>query len=501
MRIHAILSNAGWLQRSCFYQGGWQPYIKTLRICQIYNNFNFLKISRFFTLITICCVSLRQSIYTAWRYLVNYNKFSNWISKQIQSSKLNVVITVYLIFLMASSRKHTLTAAARFSDSSKSRFHYFLKDNSEIAVYNLNELSKKQARQFSKINKGLSNSNLPWDIAISVDATIQKRSSLHTQNSKRFNHGKGFVIGHQWTNIVLHINDKVIPLPPIPFYSKKYCNENRIEYQTENTRVAKYLKQLSLEDYIGPHTPERVVVLADSGYDDHKIQKTIADKNWKFIIALKSTRNVKTEKLYNTTKKSEGWESVTLTFKNNRKIGWKPIRAPKNSGKKKWMEFRVRQIIGYLKNFGKAQLICSQFNTKSNNGKRKHLACNDLKATPRQIVIGYRLRWAIEIFHKEIKMFLGFEEVSAKWFNSIVSHVHWVYCAYILLNSSPRVFPMGMKSMAEKQLVVDKMIENKGLSAVKQILTQVKGPQRLKSLIQEALNGDNNRKANVLCGL
>ena len=165
------------------------------------------------------------------------------------------------------------------------------------------------------------------------------------------------------------------------------------------------------------------------------------------------------------------------------------------------MEFRIRQITGYLKNFGKAQLICSQFKTKSNKGRRKHLACNDLKATSRQIVIGYRLRWAIEIFHKEIKMFLGFEEVSAKWFRSIVSHVHWVYCAYILLNSSPPGFPIDMKSMAEKQLMINKIIENKGLSAVNQILTQVKGPQRLKAHILKALNGGGSGKTLVLCGL
>ena len=365
----------------------------------------------------------------------------------------------------------------------------------------MGELSKKQARQFSKINKGLSTSKLPWNIAILIDATFLNRSSLHTDNSKRFNHGKGFVVGHQWTNIVLLINDKVIPLPPIAFYTKKYCKQNGIEYQTENTHVAQYLSQLSLEEYIGAHTPEKVVVLADSGYDDKKIQKAIAAKHWKFIIALKSTRAVKTEKQYRTTKKTEDWKSVTVTFKNNRKTGWKTIRAPKNGGKNKRMEFRVRQITGYLKNFGKAQLICSQFKTKSKNGKRKHLACNDLKATPRQIIIGYRLRWAIEIFHKEIKMFLGFEDVSAKYFSSVISHVHWVYCAYILLNSSPPGFAFGVKSMAQKQLMVNKIIENKGLSAVNQLLTQAKGTQRLKAFIQKALNGSSSGKRPVLCGL
>ncbi|MBT8341458.1 MAG: hypothetical protein KJP07_15730, partial [Desulfatitalea sp.] len=45
-----------------------------------------------------------------------------------------------------------------------------------------------------------SGGKLPWKIAIMIDATIQNRSSLHAENVKRFNHGKGFVIGHQLKN-------------------------------------------------------------------------------------------------------------------------------------------------------------------------------------------------------------------------------------------------------------------------------------------------------------
>jgi len=57
-----------------------------------------------------------------------------------------------------------------------------------------------------------------------------------------------------------------------------------------------------------------------------------------------------------------------------------------------------------------------------------------------------------------------------------------------LLNSSPPGFASGMKSMAQKQLTVNKIIENKGLSAVNQLLRQAKGLQRLKAHIQKALN-------------
>jgi hypothetical protein len=164
------------------------------------------------------------------------------------------------------------------------------------------------------------------------------------------------------------------------------------------------------------------------------------------------------------------------------------------------MEFRIRQIIGYLRNFGKAQLICSEFFKKS-KGRRKYLACNDLKATPRQIIIGYRLRWAIETFHKEVKMFLGFEDVSAKWFTSVISHVHWVYCAYILLNSGPPGMPQQIKSLAEKQELVEEMFKRKGLSRLNQLLSQINGEQRLKNEIQQALEGRSLNDNHIFQGL
>lgn len=44
---------------------------------------------------------------------------------------------------------------------------------------------------------------------ILIDRNLHGKSTLHADNAKKFNHGKGFVIGHRWTNIVLLINDMV----------------------------------------------------------------------------------------------------------------------------------------------------------------------------------------------------------------------------------------------------------------------------------------------------
>jgi ribonuclease HI len=285
----------------------------------------------------------------------------------------------------------------------------------------------------------------------------------------------------------------LIPLPPIPFYTKAYCRKNKLEYKTENKRVIEYLNNLDLAEYVGVHDPQEVVVLADSGYDDKNIEKTVARKGWNYLFALKKKRSVKTEKEYASTSKSKGWQQIQQLFKNHRRVKWVTVFLPKNSPNKKRTEFRIRQITGFLRHVGKAQLICSE-NKKRPKGRRKYLACNDMKATPRHILLAYRVRWEIEIFHKMVKMFLGFEDVATKFFNSVVSHVHWVYCAYILLNFQLPGIPEGIKSIAEKQRLIEESIRKKKLSHIAQVLSQINGPDKLKHDVQQALRNPSARQ-------
>ena len=418
---------------------------------------------------------------------MNFGILKKWLLNRVQvNNRLKNVCVWYLLFLMVSTRKHTLEEAARFSGINKSQFSRFLKNHGDLAVYTLQNLSRNQAKQFSMVLNCLEKGSLPWRIAILIDSTIQNRSTLHTDNAKRFNHGKGFVIGHQWTNIVLVINDMLIPLTPIPFYSKNYCRKNNLQYRTENESVVEYITNLQLEDYIGPYNPKDVIVLADSGYDDKKIENAIAKKKWKFIIALNKTRGVKTERQYSTTPKSQDWNQIAVLFNKYRRIKWQTIRIFTSRSKKRRMEFRIRQIIGYLRYVGKVQLICSEFK-KRPNGRRKFLVCNDLKAKPRQIIIGYRMRWAIEIFHKQVKMFLGFQDVATKTFDSVKAHVHWVYCAYILLHSHPPGIPEHVTSLVDKKRRMKAIIDTKEINRVIQLLTQINGAERYKNELRTAL--------------
>lgn len=410
---------------------------------------------------------------------------TTWVARRISvRTRLQHACVSYLLFLMVVSQKHSFTQAARFSGLNKSVFCKLLRDHFHIAISTLEELSKTQAKQFSKCLKSFK--GLPWKIALLVDSTIQHRASLHPENAKKFNHGKGYVIGHQWTNIVLVINDILIPLPPIPFHSKTYCRVHGLEYQSEHDAVIDYLTNLNLEDYIGSYDPRDVIVLADSGYDNKKIENAIVEKHWYFIIAIGQTRSVKSETLYLTTPKSRQWCQIAEFFRNHRRLKWQTIRLMTNGAKRKRMDVRIRDTVAYLRYVGKVHVVCSELKNRP-EGRRKYLACSDLRVTARQIVLGYRLRWAVELFHKDVKQNLGFEDVATHGFDSVKAHVHWVYCAYILLHLSPPGVTEETKSLGDKKRQLQQYLEHKEKRRVLQKLTQIGGVENYKDELRQAL--------------
>jgi hypothetical protein len=410
-----------------------------------------------------------------------------WVTRHIAvRQRLARVCTSYLLFLMVAPTKHTLTEAARFSGLHPSLLAKLLHAHAKVAITTLDHLSKTQARQCAKALQRIH--GLPWKIVSFIDATLQHRASLHPENTQTFNHGKGYVIGHQWTNVVLVVGDILIPLKPIPFYGKRYCQAHALEYRSEHERVVAYLRALDLEDYIGAYDRREVLVLADSGYDNKKIETTIAAKGWHFMIALSKTRSVKSDALYLSTPTSRQWCHIDMFFRRHRRLKWDTIRLATNGHKRKRMDLRVRHTSGYLRYVGKVELVCSEQRHRP-DGRRKYLACNDLRATARQIVTGYRMRWAVELFHKSVKQNLGFEEVATHGFDAVIAHVHWVYCAYLLLHMSPPGLSPGVQSIGDKQRALQQGLAAKEKRHILQKLTQIGGVQRYKDELRQALAG------------
>ena len=349
-------------------------------------------------------------------------------------SRLEEVVSGYLLSLALPSPKHTQTFASAVTGIHQAQFSRLLSEHEDLARNSLYQLARARAQQLSGEGRTPLVKGGPWSIGVIIDATLHTRSSLHVHNSQRFNHGDGFVIGHQWTNIVLILNGEVIALPPIPFLSKNECKRRGIAYQTEHEKIVDYLEGFELSDLVGDHKAGEVLCLVDSGYDSKQIQKECFRKKWDLIGSLKCNRSVQSWSEGKVDPKRK-WLRVDELFRNFRKQApWQNVRDEVKSGKKKKRkEFRTRRLMGRLKDVHRVvSLVCSE---KSKGEGRIYLVCSNLDVPLGIVIRAYRRRWLIELFHRAVKSHLGMQHAGVRDFDSQKSHIHWVYCAFILLNT------------------------------------------------------------------
>ena len=95
----------------------------------------------------------------------------------------------------------------------------------------------------------------------------------------------------------------------------------------------------------------------------------------------------------------------------------------------------------------------------------------------------------MEVFHKCVKQNIGFEDVATHGFDAVVSHVHWVYCAYILLHMAPPGLSPGAQSIGEKQRALQQGLAAREKRQILQKLTQIGGVQRYTEELRQALAG------------
>lgn len=397
--------------------------------------------------------------------------------------RLQNVVSAYLLMLMLEVAKHSQTCAEMISGMDQSQFSRFLKGHGDLAVQSLQALAKAAASKLAKGRKPLV-PGVDWTVGILYDATLHPRSSLHVENAQRFNHGQGFVVGHQWTNVILYVNGRVIPLPPIPFWSKNECKRRRVPYKTEHERLREYMEALNLAELVGPYDPEEVVVMGDSGYDDKKLQAAILARGWDFLGALKVARGTKTSVEHETGKAT--WRRVDDLFWAARKQApWQTVRVAVDGGKKR-RKFRARKLVGRLKGIARdVALVCSE---KSGGTGRRYFACSRARLDVGAIVRAYTKRWEIELFHRASKHQFGLLDAGVHNFDSLTAHIHWVYCAYLLAHE---LEIDGAETLLDKQRRLTKLAAQgpweERLRRIIAAKNQFGGRERQESLLAAAL--------------
>ncbi len=127
---------------------------------------------------------------------MRFYQFQQWICQHLSvGTRLRIVTFWYLVSLLVPTRKHSLRPAAEVSGFHSSQFIRLLCNHEQTMADALAHLSKRQVRRLAAALKTMK--GLPWSIALLIDSTLQGRAGFHTENSQRFNHGRGSVIGHQ----------------------------------------------------------------------------------------------------------------------------------------------------------------------------------------------------------------------------------------------------------------------------------------------------------------
>ncbi len=164
---------------------------------------------------------------------------------------------------------------------------------------------------------------------------------------------------------------------------------------------------------------------------------------------------------------------------------WTTVRVETDRGKKR-KSFRTRKLTGRIKGVHHdVAIVCSE---KSTGKGRRYFACSNTTVTVGVITRAYRIRWQIELFHRAAKSQLGMLDVGVSDFDALTAHIHWVYCAYILLH---KVKIPAAASLLEKQRSLQKIVEREPhVVKLKQVLaarTQFGGLPRQEHLVRAAI--------------
>lgn len=378
-------------------------------------------------------------------------------------NRLQKIVSEYIMFLILDCGKHELRTAAKVFGTHEANYSRLL-SNVQTRATARNCLNRAIRRRLVKVKSSS-------EVFLIVDATFTHRSGKKVKNRQKFRHGGPYIEGHQFTNFVLFIDDEIIPLASVPFYSKAYCREIGIHYRTEIELVTTWIEMLPESGLLPATILKRLHFLLDTGYDAKSIQNAISEIDAKFTAGITSERNVNGLR-------------VKEYFQRHRHIPWRTIRLKfgNSQGKTKERRFRVRSAgRSHLKGFGEVNVVCSE-KTSRNARKvsRKYIVTNDLRQSARKTVRVYAKRWAIETWHKVMKQKFGYGDCRSQVFHAIEAHINFALCAYCLSG-------MNDPGLPRKGTTLDQYRVSQEWRRAAKVINFFDGRKRLKTLANEEI--------------
>ena len=209
----------------------------------------------------------------------------------------------------------------------------------------------------------------------------------------------------------------------IPHYTKEYCKQKGLTHRTTAESAAELIRSLPL-----PEEAE-VIVLGDTAYEAKVVRQACDERNypWIFPINLQRVYDGPKGDRPQVRSRLKDWTSLSLkTIRLRASTGkyaeYRRLSRWRVGPKMKPRVYHAHQEIRDVRSVGRVQLVFSTMKPdlkKATADDVKILMTSATGMSVSEVIELYSLRWQIELFFKEMKSTLGFDQYRFKRFEAV----------------------------------------------------------------------------------
>jgi hypothetical protein len=300
-----------------------------------------------------------------------------------------------------------------------------------------------------------------------VDATLISQAGKKTQNTystgnrrRRPRRGRRYGINkhvrkncHSFTMGLL-ITPSGIRIPFCkPYHTHEYCQTTGKKHRTTAEAAADLIRELPLPQ------EAQVVVLGDTAYDAEVVRDACQQRDYSWIFPCNPERVLagpkgQRLKVRSLLKDWSTWsrQTVRLAPGQGSYAVYRRLSPHRIGPKAKVRTFYVHQERRQVHSVGDVQIVFSTTNKDLKTATPddvKILMTNDQRLSVRDVVELYSLRWQIELFFKELKSNLGFDQYQFQRFEPVEGWVELTLAAFMYLER------YRVQQMARRDLSAD----------------------------------------------
>jgi hypothetical protein len=287
------------------------------------------------------------------------------------------------------------------------------------------------------------------------------------------------------------------------YYTRDYCQAKNRRCRTQTELAAELIAELPLPE------GAQVVVLGDTAFDAKCIRAACDQRKYTWVVPVNPERVLagprgqrpKVRSLINGLR-ADQLGAVRLHAGQGRYVAQRRVSPCRVGPKVKPRTYYVHQRRQAVHSVGEVQLVFSTRTKPIRNRPveiQKILMTNDLRASAKQIVEWYALRWQIELFFKELKSTLGFHQYRFRQFARVEGWDELIHVTFLYLEWH-RARQLQRRDLPEEKkkwwrwqrthglcLAVRQAAEQADLQEIAERMETPTGLQRLRRVLKRAL--------------